>query len=231
VGTSKYTEATRPQLAAILKAWCLMVEFKALPKTTLEIEKALMGGTADAGASDLRQWDRWKSGQLPTGNELKYVNNLAISAGWVNESLSTLLIDAYLSRSGTQPQDAAKCGWDQMASLDATAHFAISNKLDDLESHCQSWWLLIDGPYINPDPNKVDKKAIDDWLDSNSDQYALDELDDLKESIQIYLDRAIVEAFRAGYEDPYPLIKKCLKESQKSWPDVRKLLEKDRSTF
>lgn len=225
MGTSKYTEATRRQLAAILKAWCLMVEFKALPKTTLEIEKALMGGTADAGASDLRQWDRWKTGQLPTGNELKYVNNLAISAGWVNESLSTSLIDAYLSRSGTQPQDAAKCGWDQMAALDSTESFAISNNLNDLESHCQCWKLSI----VGPDEN--DQEAIDAWLDTTSDQYALNELDDLKESIQIYLDRAIAEAFRAGYDDPYPLIKKCLKESQKSWPDVKKLLEKGRSTF
>ena len=239
MGTSKLAEATRSQLTSILKAWCLIVEYMAAPEhSNLGVELVLCKyinpalikdkSQEDLEAEylveerDIRQVDRWMSGQIVLSNRFVQLNNKAIECGWMEDILGKLLVDAYLSRSSTLPNDAEKCGWDQMAAVDMCESFAKSNKLSELELHCQRWKLSL----VGPDENDAD--AIDAWLDETNDQFEINALDDLKETIQIHLDRAIAEAFKDGINDPYPLIKQCLKESKRSWSDVKELLIKDR---
>ncbi len=219
MGTSKLTEAARFQLENILKAWCLIIEFNAHPMSGYQIEQTIGYGHKDDEYADLRQWDRWKAGQLPSRDEFKVMNNLAVNQDWMPKDIGDFLVKIYSERSGNFLENGSVDGWGQLEAISKCEGFATLHNFTNLLAHCGNWRQCMEGP------DESDLSAMYEWGQIQSDLAGFNEKEAINEWVDFYLWQAINAVYYAGAKDPFLIVKARLKVAKKDCSNERELVD------
>lgn len=219
MGTSKLTEAARFQLVNILKAWCLLVEFKARPMSGYQIEQTIGYGHINDEYADLRQWDRWKAGQLPSRDEFNLMNNLVVAQDWMPKDIGEFLVKVYSERSGTSLENGSVDGWEQMEAQSKCEEFATIHEITILLAHCSHWRQCMYGP------DEDDHSEMNEWGQTQDALASINEQEAIREWVDLYLWQAINAAYYAGAKDPFLIVKARLKVAKKDCSNERELVD------
>jgi len=233
MGISILTAAAKFQLVNILKAWCLVVEFKASPLIGCEIERAIGSGCGEDENKnkkieedkqydengDLRQWYRWRAGQLPSRENFSKLNSRAIAQNWMPKEIGEFLVKVYSDRSGSFLENGSVDGWDLLRVVSICEEFATLHKVTNLLAHCSNWRQCMEGPDEN------DLSAMYEWGQSQIALAGFNEKEAINEWVDFYLWQSINAAYYAGAKDPFLIVKARLKVAKKDCSNERELVD------
>lgn len=211
----KYAEFVRTSLMFHIKAWCLLVEDSALGIDRGEIERQLF--SLDSGG---RQWNRWKTGQIPSIEEFEGATNAAITCKWIDQQVAEFIKRSFSIQRATSTTNDSRSSWDQTIALGACIKYAEAHNKEELLQHCEEWHCWIFGP-------DESSPEFAGWLALKDPGWEVEAGEILEENINLIVWHAITQIYELGVDDPFSAIFGQLRNAQKEWPDVKSMLDED----